>query len=210
MSQPLNNRIRVTEKISFALLQQCIAKHELHKLGRSDDQEAAFQDSKRDCTLKWRSMKDFILSVVLGFPYNIDESSGKRFVSSDTEERMMGPHKCFKLLKLNDFPYYFEDDVVHFLLWKLGLEDVTDADILDAVTDLKAKVVRGMAPGIPPGYEFVTFDYFNNPLYLKSVPEINHAHLLVQIRPRARTCLFPIQLVPDEEAKLVFDGEPKI
>ena len=72
-------------------------------------------------------------------------------------------------LLLNEFPYFVEDGIEHWCLWKL-CENVTDEDILYAKSELvKMSDERGTVAD--------TLCWINPP-HLKSVPDIDHAHIL--------------------------------
>lgn len=73
-------------------------------------------------------------------------------------------------LRRNDHPYFFADDVEHFVLWKLGAEATTDEDICAAVTCLQQEQKDSCMKYIS----------FKNPPSLMSIPEVHHAHIIVQ------------------------------
>ena len=79
-----------------------------------------------------------------------------------------------KVLKPNDFPYFFAEDIEHWCLWKL-CEDLTDDDIYQAKLELQE--MHG---------DIVDWLCWRNPPHLKSLPDIDHVHILC-LR-EARTC----------------------
>jgi len=107
------------------------------------------------------------------------------------------------ILVKNDFPYYLEDNIEHWCLWKLGA-DVTQEDIdwalgelkgdedalgIDADTNADADAdtnadVDANADADTTGDTnantsmFADVLYWINPVHLKSLPEIDHAHLV--------------------------------
>ena len=80
-------------------------------------------------------------------------------------------------LQRNDHPYYFEDDVEHFVLWKLGSEAVAQEEISSAAFELKSQKNGDMIKWIS----------FQNPPALMSIPEVHHAHILVLMRRLAES-----------------------
>lgn len=84
-----------------------------------------------------------------------------------------------RVLAMNDFPYYLEDGVEHWCLWKLGdtdtnnHDDVNDEDIEWAKETLKQ---RG---------DVVEMMHWINPVHLKSLPGIDHAHIVCLIKNTA-------------------------
>merc|ERR1711957_806126 len=86
-----------------------------------------------------------------------------------------------KVLLPNDFPYYLQDGIEHWCLWKLK-EKVTEEDIRIAKEELKE-----LAPGTGCSTSDVSRDdnggsvlldtiHWINPPHLKSIPDIDHAH----------------------------------
>lgn len=67
----------------------------------------------------------------------------------------------------NDFPYYFEPGVHHYLLWKLN-GVLNDAEVANAQRTVLQSHVHS-----------VDTQFFVNPPTLRSIPEIDHAHILV-------------------------------
>lgn len=71
-----------------------------------------------------------------------------------------------KVLAMNDFPYYIESGIEHWCVWKLGDEDVSQIDVDWAKEELSK---RG---------NFKQMMYWINPVHLKSLPGIHHAHIV--------------------------------
>jgi hypothetical protein len=71
-----------------------------------------------------------------------------------------------KSLLPNDFPYYFADGIEHWCLWKI-CEDVNDDEIQQAKRELEE--MHG---------DVVDFLSWRNPPHLKSLPDIDHIHIL--------------------------------
>ena len=70
-----------------------------------------------------------------------------------------------RALALNDFPYYLEEGVEHWCLWKLW-SDVTKEDIDWGVGELRRQEV------------YSEILHWVNPVHLKSLPDIDHAHIV--------------------------------
>ena len=70
----------------------------------------------------------------------------------------------------NDFPYYFATDVEHWILWKLGGGGISTQEIDAAKEDLREKL----------GDDVVDTLHWVNPPALKSIPEIDHVHILIR------------------------------
>ena len=74
-------------------------------------------------------------------------------------------------MKINDFPYFFEDNVEHYCLWKLK-DELSDCEILNAIKQLQKNKKFGK-----------NYAYYINPPNLKSILEVHHAHILIKTEP---------------------------
>jgi len=86
-------------------------------------------------------------------------------------------------LALNDFPYFVAPGIQHWCLWKLGgggqndkdcttrSSNVTEQDIQEAI-----QLLRDW--GATKKMKLVDVLHFVNPPHLKSVKEIDHAHIM--------------------------------
>lgn len=81
-------------------------------------------------------------------------------------------------LALNDHPYFFEDDVQHFVLWKLGAETVSDDEVREAMASLSEEC--GARGDSPHDLRVLRWTSFQNTPALMSIPEVQHAHVIVQ------------------------------
>jgi hypothetical protein len=101
-------------------------------------------------------------------------------------------------LCLNDFPYYFATGIEHFVLWKLGGE-VTPDEITNAKLELlRASQLWATMNDLSPefkdkhGSEKVINDHrillsWKNPPHLKSLPGIDHVHILFHSGKKPRS-----------------------
>lgn len=80
----------------------------------------------------------------------------------------------------NDFPYYFTDDIKHYVLWKINTNDnkgntnndgsiISEQEIDDALEQLKTKL------------KAVSTLHWKNPSWLQSLPDVDHVHILCRI-----------------------------
>ena len=108
------DRTLLTQRISFARLKEIITDNRLDLLGRSEDQYKEYELYSHCVRSEWRSTIDSILA----FKFNCEvttDSEGKKCA----ERMKLSPGSTVTSCILNDFPYFFEDGIVHFVLWKL-------------------------------------------------------------------------------------------
>ena len=157
--------------LNFKQIKEIVDENKLELLGRAPDAQLvyrAFMDDivKRD----WESIGDFILASKFGLPVKSAGPTGRKYVPIATKENgeLAADIKTpvIKLLK-NDFPYNFEPNVEHFILWKI-FEPLNQSDIDSAIKEL-----TNDDPQVP-----VTF--YVNPAHLKSVLDIDHAHIILK------------------------------
>jgi hypothetical protein len=115
---------------------------------------------------------DFILFDKFGFPSEMSSDGRLVAVRNIQQENVTSTDSPSPMLSLkpNDFPYYFEDGVEHYCLWKLKGK-VLDNEIRDAVQQLQ-KIKK-----------FTSFTYYTNPPNLQSILEVHHTHILIKTEP---------------------------
>ena len=118
---------------------------------------------------KYRSTLDYILISKFGFDALPEKSDNKKHQTKWMAE------PCLKdvttptsILVENDFPYCVQDNIVHYVLWKLKVP-ITPREILEARDELQSQSDDIQAKKI---LQWV------NPPNLKSIPEIDHVHFL--------------------------------
>lgn len=143
----------------------------LAKLSRSVEQERSYGIAKEKVLLQYETLHERILHSVFGLKREFNEETQKWRVPlppppshiNDTEE----PPAAVVVVP-NEFPYFLEPGVEHWVLWKL-YEDITELDVERAMNDLKLKLK-----------DVVDTLWWENPPHLKSLPQINHVHILVR------------------------------
>ena len=92
-------------------------------------------------------------------------------------------------LCINDFPYYYFPGIQHWILWKLGGEQPTLADLANAKKDIikesTSQLLNDPTQGLLNGNALEriindeeVFLHWINPPHLRSLPGIEHAHIL--------------------------------
>lgn len=75
-------------------------------------------------------------------------------------------HDCqTSRLVLNDFPYYFEDNIEHWVYWKLG-STITELEIKNTINSFSQDK------------KYLEISFWINPPHLKSLPDIDHVHFV--------------------------------
>lgn len=155
----------------------CIQK-DVAKLTRSKQQQYNYELYKRNTLLKWKSMTDYVLCTKFPEVFTkkdvSDNQDGSRFVA-DPPIEAIPPSQTYIALVKNDFPYFMADGIEHWILWKLGSDcQITDMDLQQAQEKLSDRLQTegGMIHWI-------------NPPHLKSVPLIEHAHILGKVKDHA-------------------------
>lgn len=152
--------------LSWEHCQTIVRTNQLELLGRSTLQQSEYDTFTTGLQAMWRSTTDYLLHSKFDLPFTLD-SNGKRVVARDSS----ASHMVKLTLLTNDFPYHFAPGILHLVLWKLG-ETLTKADIDKAVREVHdAGAVDVLS--------------YVNPPHLKSILEVDHAHILVLKRPVA-------------------------
>lgn len=153
---------------SWAELNQIIVKdQDLARLSRSIKQEETYQQYIEELRQEYRSVHDHVLHSKFGYD-KIFNKSIQRWEAKPTKKQQLNK-KVQSVLVPNDFPYYTQQGIEHWVLWKLNGSTITDDEIVDAKTDLTSQL--GDVKGII---------HWENPPHLKSLPDIDHVHILVR------------------------------
>jgi hypothetical protein len=183
-------RYEWSELCSIILVEQ-----NLDKLCRSVDQQMEYELFKRELTKTWKTVLDYVLCTKLDVPQCVQVESGLAYaqlhpsssplpVSSsltetDTTVSILSSSlpSPKTIVVRNDFPYYTAENIHHYVLWKLhGI--CSDDDIAQAKEDVKRE--------LEVGGQAVVVDYLHwiNPPHLKSLPDIDHVHIMCLLQQR--------------------------
>ena len=146
------------ELVQIILIEKCLA-----KLSRSVEQQRDYEIYRRDLKRHWKSIYDHILVTKFGREQRTDPKDGLYYAYPPLSSDIKEVKKC---VVHNDFPYYMADGVEHWVLWKLGA-DCTLNDIDDAKQEIGERLG-----------DVVDFMHWVNPPHLKSLPDIDHVHIL--------------------------------
>jgi hypothetical protein len=160
-----------TEPLVWPELIDIIDKEQnLAKLSRSVQQQKEYIVYRRELLKEWKSVYDHILVTKFDFDRRLmpnDEDTKYRNEQLwEAYPPLSEVREVKKVLKPNDFPYYFAEGIEHWCLWKV-CEDVTDEEIEEAKKDLQE--MHG---------DVVDYLSWRNPPHLKSLPDIDHIHIL--------------------------------
>ena len=149
---------------------------DLSLLCRSIPQQYEYEVYKIYLQQNWQSTYDHILCSKLGVP-SAEVLDDDDDVSSTRQKQRQQRRRAIPLDELpadfpqrslspNDFPYYVEEPIQHWVLWILG-RPCQDADVEWAKDQLRAK--------LGPVQEFI---HWINPPPLQSIPDIAHVPIL--------------------------------
>lgn len=133
----------------------------LAKLGRSADQLGVYRAAMDKIKQEYSSIPDYINITVFNHAFKVADDGRKIAVVCDK-----GPAEQQTRWRLNDFPYWFEEGIAHFLLW--------------SVEPLSKQQVLTFAQKELPNQELAVFV---NPVQLQSVQAVWHAHVLARSKP---------------------------
>ncbi|KAL7565312.1 hypothetical protein ACA910_014598 [Epithemia clementina (nom. ined.)] len=168
---------------------------DLSQLSRSVMQQYEYTLYRRQLESSWKSLTDHILCSKFRFEARIDKVTGLRYANpslmdlqNDHQESSQEPPIILAVLP-NDFPYFVEDGIEHWVLWKLkrggGSGESGFLSCCSAEDIEFAK--RTIASQKKPTFIVQDFIHWINPPHLKSVPEIDHVHILCLLKSTTRT-----------------------
>jgi hypothetical protein len=146
---------------------------DLYKLSRSVEQQLIYEVYKRDLLLQWSCVMDHVLCDK--FPNVFEkrfDARIERYAAYPPLQDVAASGAIHMSLVQNDFPYYMVDHIEHWVLWKLG-GVCSDSDIDKAKSQL-------LGSGRFFADELL---HWANPPHLKSLPEVDHIHILCRALP---------------------------
>ena len=157
-----------TEPMNWTEVSRAVAV-DVALLSRSVQQQADYEIYKRHILKKWKSVLDHVLVNKLGLERRTD-SQGLFYAANNTSSSNSGQRPA--VLVKNSFPYYTTPEIEHYVLWKLT-GGINEQDIANAKLQLATELA-----------DLVDTLHWINPVHVKSLPEIDHAHILC-LRERA-------------------------
>lgn len=192
------NRLRRTP-LSWPELKSIILSpnvDDLSKLARSEEQSRSYQRWRADMKDEWETIYDYLLCTKFGYDWiwaddaQVGIDGGCRTNNSECTRfkrsmKPLSPQRQQQLqhdactsnpqLKLcrNDFPYYFEQGIQHWVLWKLGgrvtQDEITSAKI--SIWNVFESGLETIAAGKSVNDPNL-FLHWENPPELQSLPGI--------------------------------------
>ncbi|KAL3794343.1 hypothetical protein ACHAW5_009903 [Stephanodiscus triporus] len=184
---------------------------ELSKLARSDARSKTYRTFRESINDEWESIYDYLLCEKFGFEWVwadelVETSVGGDRMTDDVRMRKRSKptfreyvndqrlhenegtcSKQYLKLCINDFPYYYSPGVQHWILWKLG-GVVTSDELANAKEEILRKSTSQGPTKVNDALEDITNDHevflhWVNPPHLKSLPGIDHVHILYHGSP---------------------------
>mmetsp|Transcript_4300 Transcript_4300/g.12328 ORF Transcript_4300/g.12328 Transcript_4300/m.12328 type:complete len:209 (-) Transcript_4300:3099-3725(-) len=166
---------RTTKSNWDELIQIIEVDYDIPRLSRSRAQQHEYEVFRYHMKQQYRSTVDFILISKFGFDGVLPSVAPNANDEEDLEKKWIA-HPCLKdvqtpktILVKNDFPYSVEDNIVHYVLWKIK-EPITQQEILDAREELQSDKIKAL--------EILQWV---NPPSLQSIPDIDHVHFLCRL-----------------------------
>jgi hypothetical protein len=171
-----------TTRYEWSELKQIIlVEQNLDRLNRSVDQQMEYEVFKRQLAKTWKSVLDYVLCTKFDVPRCVDAETGLAYaypiVVSSSQTSAATLPSSQKIVVRNDFPYYTAEHIHHYVLWKLqGI--CSDDDIEQAEEDVKQKLEFDGESVVADCLHWI------NPPHLKSLPDIDHVHILCLLHQR--------------------------
>lgn len=185
-----------TKSITWDEVRDYIKTGELYRLRRSKDETVRYRAHKKMLEEKHIVMIDHILGKLNWDLAELEQLNNETYPSNEDKlHASFSKEELFKLLP-NDFPYMFDPNIIHLLVWSkirlpIYLDDHTEVsmekhnDVLPTMNpSMKAKIEAFLAKtlkkqGLEPGTDY---DWFINYTNLQSIKAISHIHLLIKCK----------------------------
>lgn len=144
-------------------------KDDLSRLCRSIPTQMEYEVYKIQLQNEWHSLYDHMLCSKFGIPSQRHATSGLRQAQMNPTTTALDLPQLSLLP--NEFPYFVQEPIQHWVLWKLGGDCSVD-NVAWAQQELHQRVQK-------TGSGICDMMHWINPLHLKSIPEVDHVHILV-------------------------------
>ncbi|KAJ2848470.1 hypothetical protein IWW36_003284 [Coemansia brasiliensis] len=152
-------RLSIPRVVSWERFKQLVDAEDLKPLGRSYEMQITYEQHKVRMKEKYGSIADYLINYALA-EFIADAKKVDASLPLSPSDFMF---------RANDFPYYLDDNVEHWVLWckkQLPPGFVPPAAVVDAVAKRFG--------------DNVEWRYFVNPVHRQSVPQLSHAHVFIK------------------------------
>ena len=184
------------EPLTWSELTEIIHHNDLARLTRSSHDQRTYQIFNYHLKQQYLSSTDYLLISKFGFDAvsvlvsvagevtGCDSGDGQenKVGNDSTTDRcrrrwraqptLAETTKTQSMLIENDFPYHFDDDIKHYILWKLKGGGISQQEIQESKQQLQTR------------FKTTSTLHWTNPPSLQSIPDIDHVHILCRI-PKA-------------------------
>lgn len=186
-----------TTDITWENVQDYINTGELYKLRRSKEETIKYRAHKALLKEKDISIIDHILKKLNWDLDNLEYLNATKYLENEDKLKACFSNKDYFKLLPNDFPYMFEPNIIHLLVWSkirlpIYLDDHREVsmekhnDVLPTMNpDMKEKINKFLTKtlqkklGLDPVNDYV---WFINYTSLQSIRAISHIHLLIRCK----------------------------
>lgn len=198
--EPIRQNI-ATGVITWDEVSGYVKTKELYKLRRSQAETDKYHKHKENLKKKHITILQYILDRLQWDEKEIDQLNDLKYATD--QQRLHAIFTKPELYKnsINDFPYYYESNVLHLLIWSkirlpIYLNDTTDIDMFDTKNNsfpdmnpaCKAVIDKFLGQtlhdkyGLTPEKDYLWFVNYSN---LQSIKAISHVHVLIRLKDEA-------------------------
>lgn len=190
---------------------------ELYKLRRSKEETQRYHKHKDDLKSKKITILQYILNKLNWNESEIDQLNDLKYATDQQRLHIIFTKRDLYKTSINDFPYYYEPNVMHLLIWSkiklpIYLNDTTDIDMFDSqnnnfpdmnpacatIIDNFLKQTLTDKYGLKLGKDYLWFVNYSN---LQSIKAISHIHVLIRWKDEQEKLKMSDILIKDGEFK---------
>ena len=178
---------RTTPLTWSELVQIITVERNLAKLSRNEKQQLEYERFRQSIREEWLSIYDYILHTKFHFakvPAYEKEQEQEQEQEQECHDNQGKKQKfqasprldeittVSKVLTLNDYPYYLDSNIRHYILWKT----------VQPITPLEIEETKALLQQHEHQSPVTDILYWINPPSLQSLPGIDHVHFLCQLQ----------------------------
>ncbi|CAL9738187.1 N-acetylglucosamine-induced protein 1 [Monosporozyma servazzii] len=193
--EPIRANI-ATGVITWDEVSQYVQNKELYKLRRSQAETDKYHKHKKNLEIQHISILQYILNKLSWNEKELDQLNDLQFATDEQKINAVFTKPDLFKTSMNDFPYYYEPNIMHLLVWSklrlpIYLNDTTEIDMFEteknqfpdlnppckAVIDKFLDQTLHDKYGLIPGKDYIWFVNYSN---LQSIKAISHVHVLIK------------------------------
>jgi len=153
-----NKKAKMARPFTWEEMKFLVEKNSVEVMVRTPADERVYMNWLKVLKSKYTSINDYIKIIVMGYSETVDEKTGAKTAGKpkfNTEKLIFESDDVYYVIRRNDFPYWLEPNIEHYVLWtsveftrehagKILNEKFPDSDLIYFTNTPDKKSVKGV------------------------------------------------------------------